>query len=164
MEQKIKIEEKGLTPVKVDRQTTKEYRTKSMKSKQWTEDTLVPITSDIMFKTMIASTRRKRFVCRLLSYLLNLHEKEIFENFEHINTELDRDFMHQKGERVDLLGKIHGVFINVEMNKTPLLDRNLDYLERITLEKIFIGSGSSAKLERRVLQRRRDCDIFFDAR
>ena len=42
------------------------------------------------------------------------------------------------------MGKIHGVFINVEMNKTPLLDRNLDYLERITLEKIFIGSGSSA--------------------
>ncbi len=144
MEQKIKIEEKGLSPVEIDKQTTREYRARTIKLKEWTTNSLVPITSDVMFKTMIANRRRKKYLSRLLSYILHMPEEEIFNHFEYLNTELDRDFMHQKGERVDLLGKIHGVFINVEMNKTPLLERNLKYLERITVEKIYIGTDSSA--------------------
>lgn len=142
---KLELKEKRIPSIEVDYETTKRYRTNRIDKENYTEDTLVPITKDTMFKAMLASTIRKKYLSRLLSYIFDLSEKEIYENFEYINSELDREFMLQKGERVDLVGRLCGVLINIEMNGTPLLDRNIKYLERISREKVLINSKTNNK-------------------
>ena len=143
MVQKLMLKNDNLTPLIIDNKITRLYRTKLLRRTEWSEDTLVPITYDVMFKTMIANTKRKVFLCRLLSHIFNLSEKEVFENFTFIKGELDKDNLFQKGERVDLVGKLYGSIINVEMNKTSILDRNVEYLERISREEVLVGCDDS---------------------
>ncbi len=127
----------------VDYKMTQSYKTKLLKfAKELTDEDIVPITYDVMFKTMLANSKRKKYLCRLLSLLFDVTEEEAMKLFKFSKNELDKDSLFRRGDRVDLVGRLGNVKINVEMNKTNTLIRNVEYLNRMSNENIAVGIGT----------------------
>ena len=91
----------------------------------------IPIVSDSMFKTMINNESRMEYICYLLSALFDEDYNEVLNNTTFIKTELDKVKKEESKKTVDLLCKIKGKIINVEVNNNTsksLLERNLAYM------------------------------------
>ncbi len=87
----------------VDYKMTQSYKTKLLKfAKELTDEDIVPITYDVMFKTMLANSKRKKYLCRLLSLLFDVTEEEAMKLFKFSKNELDKDSIFRRGDRVDL--------------------------------------------------------------
>ncbi|MCI8545023.1 MAG: hypothetical protein HFH09_02195 [Bacilli bacterium] len=55
-----------------------------------TEKEKLSIFSDSMFKTMFANENRKKYACKLLSYILDTSYKELLKTLEFGKSELDK--------------------------------------------------------------------------
>ena len=91
----------------------------------------IPIVSDSMFKTMINNESRMEYICYLISALFDEDYNEVLNNTTFIKTELDKVKKEESKKTVDLLCKIKGKIINVEVNNNTsksLLERNLAYM------------------------------------
>ena len=91
----------------------------------------IPIVSDSMFKTMINNESRMEYICYLISALFDEDYNEVLNNTTFIKTELDKVKKEESKKTVDLLCKIKGKIINVEVNNNTSkssLNRNLAYM------------------------------------
>ena len=91
----------------------------------------IPIVSDSMFKTMINNESRMEYICYLISAIFNEDFNEVLSNTKFIKTELDKVKKEESKKTVDLLCKIKGKIINVEVNNNTSkssLERNLAYM------------------------------------
>ena len=91
----------------------------------------IPIVSDSMFKTMINNESRMEYICYLISAIFNEDFNEVLNNTTFIKTELDKVKKEESKKTVDLLCKIKGKIINVEVNNNASkssLERNLFYM------------------------------------
>ena len=91
----------------------------------------IPIVSDSMFKTMINNESRMEYICYLISALFDEDYNEVLNNTTFIKTELDKVKKEESKKTVDLLCKIKGKIINVEVNNNTSkssLERNLAYM------------------------------------
>lgn len=104
------------------------------------EDEQISIISDAMFKTMLNNEKRLKFPCKLLSTILDISYEELLENLILVKNEFDKDSIESKGERGDFLAKIGENYISIEMNVRDTLDRNIEYLDRVSRSKVKIGS------------------------
>ena len=62
----------------------------------------LPAISDTMFLVMLNNEKRKKYVCYLLSEVLNLDYKEIYNNIKFIKEKLDLDKYYEASKTVDL--------------------------------------------------------------
>ena len=119
---------------------------KTYKSKEERkEDSLIPCVYDRMFKIILGNENRKRNTAYFLSLVLNKDMKEIEDNLEYKNTILENEKVEEAQRIVDLIVKIDGKYINVELNNssTPkkTLNRNIDFANRIFAHKRKQGTS-----------------------
>ena len=120
---------------------SKEGRIENTKTiAELTDDDQISIVSDAMFKTMLCTVERKKYVCKLLSELLQIPYEYLLNNAEYYKNELDKDTVDAKGERGDLVLKLEDRYILVEMNMRDEVSRNVEYGDRLYRSKIKIGS------------------------
>ena len=94
----------------------------------------LPAVSDIMFRVMFNNSKRKKYVSYLLSLILNKDFNEILNSIEFEKDNLDKDNYFTKGETVDFICKIEGIYYGIEMNCNPnisALERNISYVGNI---------------------------------
>lgn len=103
------------------------------------EDDQISIVSDVMFKTMLCNSENKMYVCKLLSGLLDMPFEKIMENSDYYKNEFDKDIVTSKGERGDLVLKVNGDYISVEMNNNDETYRNVEFGDRLYRSKILVG-------------------------
>ena len=106
-------------------------KTNSYKLLDYYKGYKIPIVSDSMFKTMINNESRMEYICYLISALFDEDYNEVLNNTTFIKTELDKVKKEESKKTVDLLCKIKGKIINVEVNNNTsksLLERNLAYM------------------------------------
>lgn len=99
-----------------------------------TEKEKFSIFSDSMFKTMFANENRKKYACKLLSYILDTSYKELLKTLEFGKSELDKRKEREKGERADFVAYINRSAIDIEINcndKIETLERNIEYMNRL---------------------------------
>ena len=91
----------------------------------------IPIVSDSMFKTMINNESRKEYICYLIALVFDEDYDDIFKNTEFIKNNVDKHKEEESNKTVDLLCKIKGMILNVEVNNNASkasLERNLYYM------------------------------------
>ena len=107
---------------------------------EMTEYDQISIVSNAMFFTMLGNSERKRFICKLLSGLLDVSFEELMENSDYYKNEFDKDTVDAKSERGDLILTINNDFISVEMNLRDETQRNVDYTDKLYRSKVKVGS------------------------
>ena len=99
---------------------------------------IIPITSDNMFKTLFAREEYIKFPCKLLSYLIDISYEELLKRLHFTKNETGKKSNTEKSYRNDLVVKIDNTTINIEMNNNngkDIRDRNFEYLMRIRGDK-----------------------------
>ena len=94
----------------------------------------IPIVSDAMFKTMINNESRMEYICYLIASIFNEDYNEVLKNTKFIKNNIDKYKNEESNKTVDLLCKIKGKIVNVEVNNNATkasLERNLDYMFRL---------------------------------
>lgn len=107
-----------------------------------TEKEKFSIFSDSMFKTMFANENRKKYACKLLSYILDISYEELLKTLEFGKNELDKRKEKEKGERADFVAYINNSAIDIEINcndKIETLERNIEYMNRLYSKKVEKG-------------------------
>ncbi len=102
----------------------------------------IPIVSDVMFSCMFNNVKRKKYVCYLLSLVLKIDYKEIYDNIEFVKAEMDRKNVNQSKKTVDLVCKFDGKIYNIEMNNmtsTIVLERNIEYTGELFRSNMVVG-------------------------
>lgn len=92
------------------------------------------IFSDSMFKTMFANENRKKYACKLLSYILDISYEELLKTLQFGKNELDKRKEREKGERADFVAYVNNSAIDIEINsndKVETLERNIEYMNRL---------------------------------
>lgn len=97
------------------------------------------IFNDRMFKAMFCNAGRKEYAARFLSYFVDVSYEEILKNMEFYKEEFDMEKEGDKNSRGDFVVKLGNTLINIEVNNNCELERNLDYMDR--LSKICVKSG-----------------------
>ena len=91
----------------------------------------IPIVSDTMFLAMINNEKRKKYAAYLISKVINVNYKEVYDNLIFMKEKLDKYKYIDKGKTVDFVCKIKGEIIGIEMNNNkkvkPSLERNISY-------------------------------------
>ena len=95
---------------------------------------------DRMFKTMFCNTKRKVYVAYFLSFLIDMPYEQILSKMEFFKGEFDIEKVADKNCRGDLVIKIDNTLINIEVNNSDSLRRNLDYMERLAKTEVKSGS------------------------
>jgi len=93
-----------------------------------------------MFKAMLANSKNKKYLCRLLSLLFEISEEEAMKSFRYSKNELDRDNVRSRANIVDIVGTLGKTKVNIEMNKTNTIPRNVHYLEVLSKEDNLSGT------------------------
>ncbi len=99
---------------------------------------LIPITSDVMFKTLFQREENIKFPCKLLSYLLDISYEELLDNLKFTKTETGKKHKDELSYRQDLVVSLDDVTINIEMNNNSteeIRERNISYLMRLRDDK-----------------------------
>lgn len=102
-------------------------------------DDQISLMSDAMFATMFQSSDRMKYPCKLLSTILDVSYEELLKKCEFYKNVFDSDVYVSKKERGDLILKIGDSIVNIEANMTPTIERNCEYLDRISRSSIVIG-------------------------
>ncbi len=109
------------------------------------ENEKISIFSDSMFKTMMTNSTRKKYSCKLLSYILEVPYEVLLKELTFGNNELK---VRDKGERADFVAHVSDSSIDIEINcsaKLHLLERNIDYMNRLYSRDNKIGSKYNYK-------------------
>ncbi len=100
------------------------------------EDEKIPITIDVMFKTIIFNKERKEYAIKLLSYFFDK-----IDNFEFVKNELDKNMVEDKDKRGDFVARVDGINVAIEMNYKNELVKSIEYLNNIFSKDIHVGSS-----------------------
>ena len=104
-----------------------------------------PIVSNTMFQTMINNEKRKEYASYMISLLLNIDYKKVYNGLEFMKDTLDREKEVHQGKTVDFVCKIDGEIIGIEMNNnyygTSSLDRNIAYAGDLYKHGVNQGTG-----------------------
>ena len=114
------------------------------KSTELKEDDIIPIVSDVMFKTMLGNESKKKYVSYFLSLVLEKDYKEIYDNIIFLKNELDKNKYNDSRKTVDLIVKIDGVIYNIEMNNNyqkTYIERNIEYITELYKSSRKIGDS-----------------------
>ena len=106
-------------------------KTNSYKLLDYYKGYKIPIVSDSMFKTMINNESRMEYICYLIASIFNEDYNEVLKNTEFIKNNIDKYKNEESNKTVDLLCKIKGKILNVEVNNNTSkssLERNLGYM------------------------------------
>lgn len=97
------------------------------------------IVNDAMFKTMIVNESRKKYACRLLSYVLNVSYDYLLNNLHLYKNVFDKKHNDMKSEEGDFVAVIGDSLISIEMNIKNTLNRNAEYTDRLFSSDIRVG-------------------------
>ena len=129
------------------------------------ENKVIPATDDNVFKALFQSEISKPVLAYIISEVINLNEKYIFDNLVFKNTELIKNKRIEKGKVTDLLVEIKGAIINLEMNRTlpkGTIIKNITYHHKLASEiKIVKDEYDNNK---KIIQINFDCTNKFDER
>lgn len=128
----------------LDQEVSNMNRFELKKSTELKEDDIIPIVSDVMFKTMLGNESKKKYVCYFLSLILEKDYKEIYDNITFVKNDIDNDNYHKPNKTVDLIVKIDGVIYNIEMNNNyqkTYIERNIEYITELYKSSRKIGEG-----------------------
>lgn len=110
---------------------------------EMTENEKISIFSDSFFKTMFGSENRKKYACKLLSYILDISYEELLKNLELGKSELDKKKEKEKGERADFVAVVGNSAIDIEINcndSVATLERNIEYMNRLYSKLVRRGT------------------------
>ena len=128
----------------LDQKVSNMNRFELKKSTELKEDDIIPIVSDVMFKTMLGNESKKKYVSYFLSLVLEKDYKEIYDNIIFLKNELDKNKYNDTKKTVDLIVKIDGVIYNIEMNNNyqkTYIERNIEYITELYKSSRKIGEG-----------------------
>ena len=100
--------------------------------------TIIPITSDCMFKTLFGREEYIKFPCKLLSYIIDITYEDLLKRLKFTKNETGKRNKNEKSYRNDLVVTVGDTSINIEMNNNSseeVRDRNFEYLMRIRNDK-----------------------------
>lgn len=126
---------------------------------------IIPATFDLVFKGLLTSIKGRRYLCLLLSNILNIDFHYLYENIIILNNELGTDNISDKNMLTDVLIEIDEKIIDLEMNN--------DYYEGLYIKnqayqcKIFEGQFKRARSYKKfkgVSQINFDANKSFDER
>ena len=106
-------------------------KTNSYKLLDYYKGYKIPIVSDSMFKTMINNESRMEYICYLIASIFNEDYNEVLKNTKFIKNNIDKYKNEESNKTVDLLCRIKGKILNVEVNNNTSkssLERNLGYM------------------------------------
>ena len=92
------------------------------------------ILSDAMFKAMFQTEGRKKYSCKLLSYLFEVEYEELLGSMVLLKNEVNKNKKEEKGSRCDYVAKIGDTYINIEVNNNAsvgILLRNKEYMDNL---------------------------------
>ena len=75
----------------LDQEVSNKNKFELKKSTELKEDDIIPIVSDVMFKTMLGNESKKKYVCYFLSLVLEKDYQEIYDNIIFLKNELDKN-------------------------------------------------------------------------
>lgn len=104
---------------------------------------ILKLTSDTMFKAFMLSENTKHFKAKFIHEITKIPEEDII-NAIYTSEELKTTRKDEHTYRTDILVKIEGHIINIEMNETyyeGLFLKNHAYLEKINSEKYEKGES-----------------------
>ena len=130
------------------------------------ENKVIPATDDNVFKALFQSEISKPVLSYIISEVINLNEKYIFDNLVFKNTELIKSKRIEKGKVTDLLVEIKGAIINLEMNKTlpkGTIIKNITYHHKQASEIKVINEQYDSN-SKKIIQINFDCTNKFDER
>ena len=128
----------------LDQEVSNMNRFELKKSTELKEDDIIPIVSDVMFKTMLGNESKKKYVSYFLSLVLEKDYKEIYDNIIFLKNELDKNKYNDTRKTVDLIVKIDGVIYNIEMNNNyqkTYIERNIEYITELYKSSRKMGEG-----------------------
>ena len=128
----------------LDQEVSNKNKFELKKSTELKEDDIIPIVSDVMFKTMLGNESKKKYVSYFLSLVLEKDYKEIYDNIIFLKNELDKNKYNDTRKTVDLIVKIDGVIYNIEMNNNyqkTYIERNIEYITELYKSSRKIGEG-----------------------
>ena len=128
----------------LDQEVSNMNRFELKKSTELKEDDIIPIVSDVMFKTMLGNESKKKYVSYFLSLILEKDYKKIYDNILFLKNELDKNKYNDTRKTVDLIVKIDGVIYNIEMNNNyqkTYIERNIEYITELYKSSRKIGEG-----------------------
>ena len=118
----------------LDQEVSNKNKFELKKSTELKEDDIIPIVSDVMFKTMLGNESKKKYVSYFLSLILEKDYKKIYDNILFLKNELDKNKYNDTRKTVDLIVKIDGVIYNIEMNNNyqkTYIERNIEYITEL---------------------------------
>ena len=128
----------------LDQEVSNKNKFELKKSTELKEDDIIPIVSDVMFKTMLGNESKKKYVSYFLSLILEKDYKKIYDNILFLKNELDKNKYNDTRKTVDLIVKIDGVIYNIEMNNNyqkTYIERNIEYITELYKSSRKIGEG-----------------------
>ena len=129
---KITVLEKSIS-------TTGSYKLKELK-----KGDKIPIISDAMFNAMLNNENKKQYVSLIISEVLKVSYKEIYESIIFVKEKLDKERIIELGKEVDLVCKINNEIVGIEMNNNPSkrsLERNISYAADLYKSKMIKGKA-----------------------
>ena len=99
---------------------------------------------DEMFKTMFVGDSKKKNLCTLLSLIFDVSFDELYNNIQSYNSELNKEWVKDKGSRCDLVTKIYDELVHIEVNNNDSLEtmqRNVHYAFVLSSDKIRSGKS-----------------------
>lgn len=105
------------------------------KFKDFCEDDKLSILNDRIFKAMFYDDKRLRNTAMLVSLFFNVTYEEALENIKLIKGELNINKAEGKVNIVDFVAELYGSVINMEMNRSLTIERNLIFLDKLVDRK-----------------------------
>ena len=118
-------------------------RKNSYQLRKLKEGERIPLVSSTMFETMLNNESRKKYLCYMLSLILEKDMNQIMENIHFVKQELDKENYHHSKKTVDLVCKLDDDIYNIELNnnmEVEGLERNISYAADLYKSKMFRGS------------------------
>lgn len=110
------------------------------KFKDFCEDDKLSILNDRIFKAMFYDDKRLRNTAMLVSLFFDITYDEALENIKLIKGELNINKAEGKVNIVDFVAELYGSVINMEMNRSLTIERNLIFLDKLVDRKNKKGS------------------------
>lgn len=109
-----------------------------------TNQKLIPLTSNTMFKELFGREENKNVLAYLLCIYFDLDYKFVYDNIKHLNTQLGIEHIKNYKYNVDVIVSLNNkVVIGLEMNKSfwkGLENRNLSYISNTFSSQFRSGS------------------------
>jgi hypothetical protein len=111
-----------------------------------TEQKIIPMTYDKMFKSVLTSKEARGYLISLISNITGIEKEKLKDNLVFKNNEQRLKGISEKRKITDMVVEIEDNVINLEMNKEyyeGLMDRNNEYISKIRESIILEGEKYS---------------------